>query len=41
MSADVELIEMDDPSLDLDLDTPTDYEKARQAFLGSQPRCEG
>ncbi len=30
MSADVELVESDDPGLDLDIDEPADYEKARR-----------
>ena len=32
MFADVELIEVNDPALDLDLDTPADYEEARRVF---------
>jgi len=32
MCADVELIEINDPALDLDLDTPADYEEARRVF---------
>jgi len=34
MSAAVELIEVDHPAFDLDLDTPADYEKARRLFAG-------
>jgi molybdenum cofactor cytidylyltransferase len=33
-SAFVELAEMDDPGLDLDTDTPEDFEKARRMFFG-------
>jgi molybdenum cofactor cytidylyltransferase len=33
-SADVQLVELDDPGLDLDLDHPADYEKARRLAFG-------
>jgi hypothetical protein len=33
-SALMELAEMDDPGLDLDMDTPEDFEKARRMFFG-------
>ena len=36
MPADLRLLERDDDGLDLDMDRPADYEKARQLFFGSQ-----
>src|SRR5437660_10793985 len=33
LSANVQLVEINDPALDLDLDTPADYEKARRLFI--------
>jgi len=35
LSANVALCEMDDDALDLDLDTPADYEQAKRRFPGS------
>ncbi len=34
MAADLELVELNDPGLDLDIDQPADYQKARRWFFG-------
>ncbi len=34
MAADLELVELNDPGLDLDIDRPADYQKARRRFFG-------
>jgi len=37
MEADIARTELDDAGLDFDMDTPADYERARQLFGGAQP----